>query len=285
MSSFSGTNYSNVQTNPQWARCAEPKILNHQGNKQDPSFSLPSPPSAAERDDLILMYLPFVKYIAYKVNMKLSWKIPREDLINAGVIGLMDALNKYDSKKNTQFKTYAEFKIRGAMLDDLRRLDSIPRSIRLKSAKLEKVYRYLEKGKRGPVEDEEVARAMDLSLEGYYGMLNEVKVTLLGGYKNSPFHPSDTSADDPSTLADKNQDNDPYHFAVMKERRSILARAINRLTAREKIVISLYYCGEVTLLEIGKILGFTEARICQIHKQAIRALRERVGDSLSERAC
>ena len=123
---------------------------------------------------MILRYTPFIKYIAHRLAMRLPPHISVEDLISAGVIGLMDALTKFDPQKKVEFKTYAEFRIRGAMLDELRALDWVPRSVRQKAAQIEKSDPALEKTKGRPAEDEEIAEELGISLDEYYGLINEI---------------------------------------------------------------------------------------------------------------
>lgn len=191
----------------------------------------------------------------------------------------MDALNKYDPGKNIQFKTYAEYRIRGAMLDELRSLDLVSRSYRSKYNKLKQVRENLAKGREEPVGDEEIAQAMDLSLDAYYALLRAVQVSWVSDFGNqeSKLLPGDYCA--PLNLADQERSGDPYQLFSAEELQEGLRRLIEELHPKEKRVIFLYYYEELTLKEIGEIIGFSESRICQIHGQAIHKLHTRLTKS------
>jgi RNA polymerase sigma factor for flagellar operon FliA len=236
------------------------------------------------REELILKYSPLIKYIAHRLAMRLPPHISTEVLISAGVIGLMDALNKFDPNKNVQFKTYAEFRIRGAMLDELRSLDWVPRSIRQKAAQLEKTYLSLERKRGGPVEDEEVAKELGLSLEEYYDLIWETKGISLLDLEGLRYQIPQFVEENFLTRLIDEKENDPFHLLSLEELKTILARAIDELSPKERTVISLYYYEEMTLKEIGAVLGFTESRICQIHTKAILKLRAKVKNYLYDTA-
>ncbi len=229
---------------------------------------------------MILQYTPLIKYIAYWLSTRLPPHISIDDLMGAGVIGLMDALNKFDSRKKVQFKTYAEFRIRGAMLDELRSLDWVSGSVRRKAAQMEKAFQALEQ-KRGQaikdLDDEDVARELGLSLEDYYKRLNEVKgIPLLldmGGLRDKISHLPDE--DILNLIMDENEDH-PLQRLGLEVLKKVFAQAIENLPPKEKTVIALYYYDELTLKEIGEVLGVTESRICQIHTKAILKLRFKI---------
>lgn len=243
---------------------------------------MPSPNDRARRDELILKYAPLIKYIAHRLAMRLPPHISCEALISAGVIGLMDALNKYDPEKNVQFKTYAEFRIRGAMLDELRAMDWVPRSIRQKATQMEKIYLSLERKRGGPVEDDDVAKEMGLSLENYYGLLNEIRGVSLIDIESIRHKISQLQENDFLSLIVDQRENDPARIMSLEELKKVLVQAIDDLTAKEKTVIALYYYDELTLKEIGKVLGFTESRICQIHTKSILKLRAKIHNYFQE---
>lgn len=254
----------------------EAKTVKYKTKNHKTPTAGPPPGNGESREELILKYSPLIKYIAHRLVMRLPPHISAEILISAGVLGLMDALNKYDPKKNVQFKTYAEFRIRGAMLDELRSLDWVPRSVRQKAARLEKTFLDLERKRSGPVEDEEVADELGLSMDEYYNLIAEAKgISLLDleglRYQIPPF-PDDNFL----TLLVDSKGNDPFHFLSVDELRKVLTQAIEELPLKEKMVISLYYYDELTLKEIGAVLSFTESRICQIHTKAILKLRAKI---------
>jgi len=238
--------------------------------------------SESQREKVILEYAPLVKYIAHHFAMRLPPHISTEVLISAGVIGLFDALNKFDPRKKVKFKTYAEFRIRGAMLDELRSLDWVPRSIRQKASQLEKTYLKLERKRGGPVEDEEVAKELGLTLEEYYDLITEIKGMSLFGLEEWRDQIHRSVNDNFLSLFINEKENNPFHQLCLEELKKILARAIDELSYKEKTVISLYYYEEMILKEIGVVMGFTESRICQIHAKAIRKLKSRIQPYLSQ---
>ena len=260
----------------------ETKALKHKTNKYPPAHSISFDHSSLNRDELILKHAPLIKYIAHRLAMRLPPHISTEVLVSAGVIGLMDALNKYDPSKNVQFKTYAEFRIRGAMLDELRSLDWVPRSIRQKAAQLEKTFLTLERKRGGPVEDDEVAKELGLTLEEYYDLITEIKGVSLLDLEGLRYQIPQFVEENFLTRLIDEKENDPFHLLSLEELKKILARAIDELSPKEKTVISLYYYEEMTLKEIGAVLGFTESRICQIHTKAILKLRGKIKSYLYE---
>lgn len=228
------------------------------------------------RDEIILKFTPLIKYIAHRLAMRLPPHIGPEDLIGAGVIGLMDAIDKFDPAKKVQFKTYAEIRIKGAMLDELRSLDWVSRSIRQKASKVEKTYQILERQNGRAVDDEEVAQALNLPLEDYYDLLNEIRGVSLLDIENFRPKVSDQTEDVLSDLPLESRDSQPFQFFRQLEIRELLARAIRELAPNERMVISLYYYEQLTLKEIGEVMDYTESRICQIHTKAILKLRSKL---------
>ena len=233
----------------------------------------PPPSQGLNREEMILKYAPLIKYIAHRLAMRLPSHISVKDLMSAGVIGLMHAVGRFDPGKNVSFKTYAEFRIRGAMLDELRALDWVPRSVRQKATQIEKTILRLEKERGRPVEDEEVAQELGISLEEYYSRIDGASgVSLVDIESVRQEIPGEVSRDLlGNLLADKGAD--PFHLFSVKELKGILAAAIEELLPREKTVLSLYYYEELTLKEIGEIMELTESRICQIHTKCILKLR------------
>jgi RNA polymerase sigma factor for flagellar operon FliA len=229
-----------------------------------------------EREAVILKYAPLIKYIAHRLAMRLPAHISVEDLISAGAIGLMDAVNKFDPGKKVQFSTYAEYRIKGAMLDELRALDWVPRSVRQKMSRLDKAYSLLEREKGRPVEDEEVAEALGLSLEEFYALLHDTSGVSFLDIDHVPRKLTGLNEEDLLQLLMDDETRDPAFQLSLMELKKTLAQAIDKLTHKERTVISLYYYEELTLKEIGHILGFTESRICQIHSKVILKLRSQL---------
>lgn len=231
------------------------------------------PEEPAEREALILKYAPLIKYIAHRLAMRLPAHISIEDLISAGAIGLMDAVNKFDPGKRVQFSTYAEYRIKGAMLDELRALDWVPRSVRQKMSRLDKAYTRLQKEKGRPVEEEEVAEALGLDLEGFYGLLNDTNGVAFLDIDHVPRKLTGLNEEDLLQLLMDDESRDPAFQLTFMELKTALAQTIDKLTQKEKTIIALYYYDELTLKEIGQVMGFTESRICQIHSKVILKLR------------
>jgi len=235
-----------------------------------------------KREELILKYSPLIKYIAGKLAMRLPPNISQDDLISSGVIGLMDAIEKFDSSKKIRFKTYAEFRIRGAMLDELRSLDWVPRSIRKKITELEKTCEYLEKDLNRPPKDKEVAKALGISIEKFYKLLDKTKNVTFLDVETIRRRISDNNEKDLFDLIADDSDIDPFDFLNKNEIKKILIKAITALPEKEKIVISLYYYEDLTMREIGEIMGYTESRISQMHTKAMLRLRVRLASVSKE---
>jgi len=228
------------------------------------------------REEIIIKFTPLIKYIAHRLAMRLPPHITADDLIGAGVIGLMDAIEKFDPAKKVQFKTYAEIRIKGAMLDELRSLDWVSRSVRQKATKIEKTYQILEKQNGRAVEDEEVAQAMSISLEDYYDLLNEIRGVAVLDIESLRPKLSEQGEDDLADSPIESRDIQPFHFFRQLEIKELLSRAIKELSPNEKMVIALYYYEQLTLKEIGEVMGYTESRICQLHTKDILKLRSKL---------
>lgn len=228
------------------------------------------------RDEMIKKYAPLIKFIAHRLALRLPSHISIEDLISAGMVGLIDAISKFDSKKKVKFETYAEYRIRGAMLDELRSLDWVPRSVRQKASQIEKLIERLEKEKGRPVKDEEIASAMGLSLADYYEEMKEIQGISLLNIKGLKKQNMNITDEEILQLLIEDEENDPYHNFSLKEIKGILAKAIEELSEKEKQIVSLYYFEELTLKEIGEVLGLTESRICQLHNSIILKLRAKL---------
>jgi RNA polymerase sigma factor for flagellar operon FliA len=234
-----------------------------------------TPAERTLRDQLIVHYAPLVKYVAGRVATGLPHSVDQADLVSYGIIGLIDAIEKFDLGRGFKFETYAISRIRGAMIDELRSIDWVPRSVRSKARQLEQAFANLEgKLKRSPT-DAELAEELDCTEAELQTMLGQVSFTglvaldeLLGGADRG----------EGMTLGDTITDASPgplaaYEVTEVKER---LADAIRSLPEREKVVVGLYYYEGLTLAEIGSILGVTESRVCQLHTKAVLHLRVKV---------
>ena len=225
-----------------------------------------------ERDALIMKYAPLVKNVVGRLTFRLPVDAAdREGLVNVGIIGLMEALEKFDSTRNVQFETYARFRIRGAVLDELRLRDWVPRSVRHKDGKLEKAFHTLQKTLGRPPNEEEVANCLGITLEQYFKLLDETKGIPL--ISQEDLTPDYIETHGISEVLQTVEHGNPLDLFVHKEFRQRIKQMIDALPPKEKLVISLYYNDEMTMKEIAMILDLTESRVCQLHTQAILRLR------------
>src|ERR671938_240017 len=232
----------------------------------------------ALRDRLILHYAPLVKYVAGRVGSGLPSHVDQADLVSYGTFGLIDAIARYEPTREVKFESYAMARIRGAIIDELRSTDWIPRSVRMKARQFERAVAQLESTLQRTPTDDEVADAMDIEVEElrkFLGQLSLVNVVAL-----DELLVDEDGAGSPR-LVDTLQDStalDPQAVAEHGEARQLLARAVEQLPDREKVVVSLYYFEGLTLAEIGRVLGVTESRICQMHTKAVLHLRTKLAD-------
>ncbi len=235
------------------------------------------------RDALILHYSPLVKYVAGRVAVGLPQNVEQADLVSYGIFGLIDAIEKFELERGFKFETYAIARIKGAILDELRSIDWVPRSVRAKARAIEKAYAKLEAQLHRTPNDEELGRELDMSESQLQAALTQIsfiglvaldEMLSVGGERDS------VSLGD--TVADTSEG--PVAAYEVEEMRQILAEAINRMPEREKTVLTLYYYEGLTLAEIGQILGVTESRVCQIHTKAVLQLRSKLAASEREPA-
>ena len=232
--------------------------------------------SNADRDALILAHLPQIKYIAQRISTKLPSHVELNDLVSAGILGLLDAIDKFDPDRGVKFKTYAELRIKGAILDSLRNLDWAPRSLRKKSKDLEKVYRELEQRLGRPATDREVCDAMEISLEEFYELVDQIKGLNLGSFQEHGPQDEDKNSEPLVKYVPDAPQMDPFFLFHKTEIQSILGTAIDTLPKKERLVVSLYYFDELTMKEIGKVLGVNESRVSQLHTKAMLRLRTKL---------
>lgn len=228
--------------------------------------------TSEQKDKLIMEYAPLIKFIAQKIAVRLPPNVEVDDLISSGVIGLMDAIEKYDQSRNNTFKTYAEFRIRGAILDELRAQDWIPRSVRDKSKMLDRTVVKLEALLGRSPKDEEVAKELNISMEEFYLLVNQVKpVSLLSIDDQVIF----SNVDKKSILSvlESCKISNPFNRINLKIVRDVITKAIEELPEKQRLVLSLYYYEDLNLKEIGKVLKVTESRVSQLHAQAIVKLK------------
>jgi len=223
------------------------------------------------REDRIVKYAPSVKYIVNRMAMRFPPNISKDELISAGILGLIDALDKFDPEMEIKFQTYAEHRIRGAILDELRKMDWLPRSMRTDIHRLEDAVTAVRMRAGRDPEDIEIANEMNIDIDSYYKIVNRVRgVELLS---------LDEALPDGSTPKFTMQSSDlpsPFDELETKEIKKVISQAIARLSPKEQLIISLYYYEELTLKEIAKVLDLTESRISQIHTATIIKLRAKL---------
>jgi RNA polymerase sigma factor for flagellar operon FliA len=232
-----------------------------------------------KKDELVREYAPLIKFIAQKIAVRLPSNIELDDLISAGVIGLMDAFDKYDVSRDNKFKTYAEFRIRGAMLDELRAQDWVPRSIRDKSKLLERTIVQLESDLGRPASDEELAVSLGMTIDEYHDLVNQVRpISLLPIDHAATF--SNTDKKSIMDLLEGSRTNSPFNQLNVKNIKEVVASAIEGLPERQRLVLSLYYYEDLNLKEIGEVLRVTESRVSQLHAQAVIRLRAKLASTI-----
>ncbi|MFD0400063.1 RNA polymerase sigma factor WhiG [Kitasatospora sp. NPDC127121] len=231
------------------------------------------------REQLILHYSPLVKYVAGRVGVGLPSNVEQADFVSSGVFGLIDAIEKFDIDRAIKFETYAISRIRGAIIDELRALDWIPRSVRQKAKAVERTYATLEARLRRTPHDPEVAAEMGIAIEDLHAIFSQLSLANVVAL-DELLHPVGEGGDRLSlmdTLVDHGADN-PVEVAEDRELRRLLAQAVNTLPEREKTVVTLYYYEGLTLAEIGQVLGVTESRVSQIHTKSVLQLRAKLSD-------
>lgn len=229
----------------------------------------------AEQEKLMIEHLPIVRFIARRIHERLPQHVPIEDLYSAGVVGLLDAFGKFDPSKQVQFRSYAQFRIRGAILDNLRTLDWSPRELRRKGRAIEQAIQTLMAQFRRAPTDLEIATQMHIDLATYQQLLGELKGLEIGTLHSER---SEDSGEEELVYLPNRPEDDPLFRYLQSEMRERLIEAIGDLPERERLVMTLYYYEETTMKEIGLILGVVESRISQIHASAVMRLRARLAD-------
>ena len=212
-------------------------------------------------------YLPLVRQVARRLIGRVAAPADLDDLVAWGTLGLLDALGKYEPAREAPFSSYARFRIRGAILDHLREIDWVPRSVREKTAAVERTARALEIALGRPVREDELARALGLSLADFRCLLTQIAPVSLISLEDVGF------ASGEPELPLEHAHADPLQGLLHRERLSVVTHAVSQLPEREQLLLTLYYRDELTMKEVGALLGLTESRVSQIHTQALRRLR------------
>jgi RNA polymerase sigma factor for flagellar operon FliA len=224
------------------------------------------------KDEIIIEYAPLIKYIAQKIASRLPSNIELDDLISCGVIGLMDAIEKFDPSRDNKFKTYAEFRIRGGILDELRAQDWVPRSIREKAKIVEKAYAKLESELGRAATDEEMCKELSMSQDEFHDLLNKSKsVSLMNIEDVAIMSKGDRRL--MTSLMENSRNANPFNAVNYKNAKERIKEGIMSLPEKQRLVLSLYYYEDLNLKEIGQVLDVTESRVSQLHTQAILKLK------------
>ncbi|MCM1086808.1 MAG: FliA/WhiG family RNA polymerase sigma factor [Muribaculaceae bacterium] len=226
------------------------------------------------REKIILEYAPLVKLVAGRLSMYLGYNVEYEDLVSYGVFGLIDAIDKFDTLKDVKFETYASLRIRGAILDQIRKMDWIPRTIRQKQKKIDAVIREIETKHGRSATDDEIAAGLGITNDEYIDWQSQMKVTNIVSLNEFMEQGSEIPNDNNSHST---QFDGPEEVIEKEELKRILAESLETLTEKERKVILLYYYEDLTLKEISSILEVSESRISQLHTRALQKMKVRLG--------
>lgn len=226
------------------------------------------------REKIILEYAPLVKLVAGRLSMYLGYNVEYDDLVSYGIFGLIDAIDKYDNMKAVKFETYASLRIRGAILDQIRKMDWIPRTIRQKQKKIDIAIKEIEASMGRAATDEEIAKSLGISEDEYTDWQSQMKIT--GVVSLNEFMESGSEV--PAEQNNQHRFDSPEEVIEKEELKQVLAQALELLTEKEKKVILLYYYEDLTLKEISNVLEVSESRISQLHTRALQKLKGKMGN-------
>ncbi len=225
-----------------------------------------------ERDKITMSFAPLVKIIATRLAMRLPPHIEIDDLINVGIAGLIEAIDRFDPTKGVKVETFISFRVKGAMLDELRKMDWMPRSVRQKARKLEEEFVECELKLGYAPSDEEMAIFLEMELEDYYKLLHDASGASIMSFEDMGYTRGEDERNIMECIADPNCE-DPVAELNLAETRHLLSNAIEELSEKEQLVLSLYYFDDLNLKEVGKVIGVSESRVCQLHSQAVIRLK------------
>jgi len=243
-----------------------------------PSLALRGFKDPEERERLLFEHLPQVKYIARRIHDRLPSHVPMDDLVHAGVVGLIDAVEKFDPSKNVQLKSYAKFRIRGAILDSLREMDWSPRHLRRQARRIDEAQRVLNLRLGRMATEPELAAELGMNLRDLQHLLGELGGLDLDSLQAEAMDPQ--SEENAVNCHLGGPEKDPYSLCLNGEMKSHIASALEGLDEREKQVVTLYYLEELTMKEVGAVLGVGESRVSQIHSATMARLRARLEETM-----
>ena len=228
------------------------------------------------REQLILEYVNLVNLVAGRMGMYLGYTVEYDDLVGYGIFGLIDAIDKFDLEKQVKFETYASLRIRGAILDQIRKMDWIPRTLRQRQRQMDHACMKLESELGRPASDAEIANELDISVEEYNGWKNEAQFMNLVSLDDY----LEQGGDGRMEVAGSRRFDHPEQAVEKRELKKMLAEALKSLTEKECSVITLYYYEDMTLKEISQVLSVSESRVSQLHTKALRKIKDQLGDSV-----
>lgn len=230
--------------------------------------------SSEVREQLILEYAPLVKLVAGRLSMYLGYNVEYDDLVSYGIFGLIDAIDKFDSMKEVKFETYASLRIRGSILDQIRKMDWIPRTIRQKQKKIDAAMKEIETTTGRVATDEEIAQKLEISTDDFADWQSQMKIT--GVVSLNEF--MESGSEIPAEQHNQHRFEEPEEVIEKEELREVLGQALELLTEKEKKVILLYYYEDLTLKEISNVLEVSESRVSQLHTRALQKMKVRMGN-------
>lgn len=228
---------------------------------------------AETREALIIEYIPLVKVVSGRLSMYLGYTVEYDDLVSYGIFGLIDAIDKYDYEKGIKFETYASLRIRGAILDQIRKMDWIPRSVRQKQKQMDAAVAKIEAEENRIATDEEIAKELQISLDEYFNWQGQTKITNIASIDEYVEQGIEVKAFD----AGKSMHTEPERVYEQEEVKELLADSLEVLTEKERMVVVLYYYEELTLKEISRVLEVSESRISQLHTRALQKMKKVLG--------
>jgi len=234
-----------------------------------------------ERERMLLEHMPTVRYLARRIHERLPQHVELDDLVSAGAVGLIDAFSKFDHSKKVQFKSYAQFRIRGAILDSLRTLDWSPRELRRKGRAVEEAIRTLTQRLGRAPGEQEIAAELEIDLSDYQQLLGDLKGLEIGSLH---VERSEDSGDEELAYIPGSPEDDPLFRCLQSEVRNRLASAIDALPEKERLVLTLYHYEGLTMKEVGSMLGVVESRVSQIHSSAVVRLRAALAELAGKKA-
>ena len=230
--------------------------------------------SSEVREQLILEYAPLVKLVAGRLSMYLGYNVEYDDLVSYGIFGLIDAIDKFDSMKEVKFEPYASLRIRGSILDQIRKMDWIPRTIRQKQKKIDAAMKEIETTTGRAATDEEIAQKLEISTDDFADWQSQMKIT--GVVSLNEF--MESGSEIPAEQHNQHRFEEPEEVIEKEELREVLGQALELLTEKEKKVILLYYYEDLTLKEISNVLEVSESRVSQLHTRALQKMKVRMGN-------